>query len=140
MGATRCVGTLQVLRGDGPQVRADEVPGMEYVAEFTSTAMAIGLVAIGLLLLQRSYGIAFLETVPLATGLSLFFLSLLRPSSVSTIRASALIIPTACCAIVLLTLEPHYTHWRLRVAGESTTLLLSFALMNCCLLLSSLAT
>jgi hypothetical protein len=113
---------------------------MEYLVEFASTSMALSLVAIGLLLLQRCHGVAFLEMVPLASGLALFPLSLGAPFSASTVRPSGLVIPILFCASLLIILQPYYRRWRLRVAGESTTLLLSFASMNCCLLLFSITT
>jgi branched-subunit amino acid ABC-type transport system permease component len=114
--------------------------GMEYTLEFLSTSLGIALVALGLLLVQRSHGIAVLETVPLATGLGLFFLGSLRPDSSSTLYIPTLILPTAGCALAIIVLEPLYVRWRLRVAGESTTLILSFAVMNCCLLAMSIST
>lgn len=113
---------------------------MEYLLDFMSTAMSLALVAIGLVLVQRSHGIAVLETIPVATGWALFFLSSLRPTSASTLDTSTLILPSIACAVLLAILQPLYAKWRLRVAGEPTALLLSFASMNCCLLAMSIAT
>jgi hypothetical protein len=113
---------------------------MDYLLEFVSISLAIALVAFGLMLIQRSHGIAVLETVPLATGLSLFSLGSIRPDSTSTLHTPALILPIVACGLLIRLLQPCYARWRLRVAGESTTLLLSFALMNCCLLGTSIAT
>jgi hypothetical protein len=113
---------------------------MEYLLEFASTALSIALVAFGLLLVQRSYGLALLEIIPLATGMALFVLSSLHSDSPSVLNASTLLIPIAGCALAIRVLEPCYTRWRLRVAGESSALLISFAVMNCGLLVMSLAT
>src|SRR5258706_3448677 len=113
---------------------------MDYILEFASASLAISLVALGLLLVQRSHGIAVLEIIPFATGLALFFLGSLRAESASTLHPATLILPIVGSTIGIAILEPWYARWRLRVAGESTTLLLSFAVMNCGLLAMSTAT
>jgi len=106
---------------------------MENLLDFASTGMAIALVALSLILLQRSQGIVILEIIPLSTALVLIALGSLRKGSASTLDTATLIIPLFACAALVVMFQPLYAKWRLRVAGESTTLLLSFASMNCCL-------
>jgi hypothetical protein len=113
---------------------------VDYLLEVASTALSIALVSLGLLLLQRSHGIALLEIISLACCLALLLLSSFRPDSVSTLKAATLLVPTLACIIFLAIVQPFYAKWRLKVAGESTSLLISFALMNCLLLAASSAT
>ena len=112
---------------------------MEYLLEIVSASLSISLLAYGLSLIQRSYGIVVLETLPFAIGCSLFFLDSLRPRSPSTLYAPALILPTLASLISIFVLQKWYSRWRLRVAGEPTALLLSFAIMNVWILYMSKA-
>lgn len=117
-----------------------QAAGMDLLLEFASTSLAIATVALALFLLQRSNGIPLLEVIPLATGAAILLLSSMRHQSASTVNASTLLIPIGGCAVFAFVLQPMYARWRLRIAGESTTLLLSFASMNFWLLLLSIAT
>jgi len=110
---------------------------MTYFLEFASTSLAIATVAIALFLIQRSTGIPLLEIIPFATGVTLLLLSSMHEQSASTIHAASLLVPTIACGASVFFLQPWYARWRLRIAGESATLLLSFALMNVWLLLLS---
>ena len=112
---------------------------MDYFLEFVSTALSVSIVAFGLVLLDRSQGVVQLEILPLATGLTIVMLSVFHSSSASTLHATTLVLPIFVCILLVVFLQPLYLRWRLMIAGESTTLLLSFAAMNCCLLGMSIA-
>jgi hypothetical protein len=113
---------------------------MLYLLEFASLSTSIALVAMGLFLLQRSHGVAPLESLALAICLGMLVLSAIQPGSVSTVQSSQLLLPIAASGVLLICAHRYYVRWRLRVAGESTTMILSFALLNCCLLIMSSTT
>lgn len=108
---------------------------MDVPLEVLSLGIAISLVSLAFILLQRGHGIVLLEIVPAGVASSILAFSLLGGPSTATVSPITLLAPLAAVLAVLNLLSKCYRRWRLRVAGEPTVLMISFAFMNCILLL-----
>jgi hypothetical protein len=105
-----------------------------------SSALSLSVVSLGLSAIARCIGVVPLEVLPLGIGFSLGFLSLCGRSSPSTLSGEDVLPLVLCCAVLLFFLHPVYVQWRLRIGGESISLMFSFALMTCWIRAMSIAT
>lgn len=91
-----------------------------------SCSTSIALIALALVLLNRSLGVIPLEVLPFGIGFSLALLAL--GNNPALVR-SLLPLVLACGAALFLS-QPIYVALRRRFGGESLTLMLSFAIMT----------
>ncbi len=95
-----------------------------------SSALSLSVVALGLTAIGRCLGTVPLEILPFGIGLSLILISQSAATSTATLSGSDLLAPILGCGISVFGLHPFYVRWRLRLGGESMSLMFSFALMT----------
>jgi len=112
----------------------------ELVLLIVSSALALSVVSLGLCATDRCIGVVPLEILPLGVGSSLGILSLLGTGSPSTLSGRDILPLAIGCAVLVFFLHPLYVEWRLRLGGESISLMFSFAVMTCWIQAMSIST